>query len=338
MVRSLCLFATFCAFAASTAKVDDVIATVRTGLQRKQSDSHIAGELRKLDLGEHLDWLVIEQLESEGAGPKTIAGMEMLVDESEGLPAPKALAGFPTAAAPSASEEAFALAEAARNSLNYAATLPDFICTESVRRYEDMKRKEKQNWTLKDTLTLQLSYFGHVEDYKLTTVNGKRTYRSYEEMGGAESQGEFGSLLLSIFRDAPRSRFAWDHWTTLRRRRTHVYRFHIGLEESTYNVQFASSWQGSMTARTGQHGFIYVDAESNRVVRVYADADSIPPDFPVTNVYTLLDYDFVDVGGHAFLLPIRALVRMGTNRVQTRNEMAFESYRKFSSDANITFK
>jgi hypothetical protein len=337
-MRRLPFLVAICAFAATTAKVGDLVATVRTGLERKQSDSHIASAIRKLDLGEHLDWPVVEQLESEGAGPKTIDALEMLVDESDGLPAPSRLPDFPAPAPPSASDQAYALEEAARNSLSYAATLPDFICTESVRRYEDLKLREKQNWNLKDTLTLQLSYFSHVEDYKLVAVNGKRTVQSYDDIGGAESQGEFGSLLLSIFRDAPRSRFQWHHWSTLRRRKTHVYSFRIGVDESTYHVQFATAWQGPLSARTGQHGFIYVDAESNRVVRVFADADSIPPDFPVTNVYTLLDYDFVDVSGHSFLLPIRALVRMGTNRVQTRNEVAFESYRKFSSDANITFK
>ena len=338
MVWRLGFFLAFSASAAAPARVSDLVSTVRYGIEHKQSDGHIASAVRKLDLGEHLDWPVVEQLESEGAGPKTVDIMEMLMDESEGLPAPDPPPDFPTAAKPSAAEQAFVLEEAARNSLNYAATLPDFICTESVRRYEDFKLKEKQNWTLKDTLTLQLNYFSHAEDYKLMAVNGKRTFLSYDDVGGAESHGEFGSLLLSIFRDAPRNRFAWDHWTTLRRRRTHVYRFQIGVEESSYNVRFGTSWMTEISARTGQHGFVYVDAESNRAVRIVAYADSIPPDFPVTNVYTLLDYDFVDVSGHSFLLPIRALVRMGTHRVQTRNEVVFVDYRKFSSDANITFK
>src|SRR5579885_1081921 len=125
------------AFAATPARVADVVSTVRSGLEHKQSDSHIAGALRKLDLGEHLDWTVVEQLESEGAGPKAMDGLQMLVDESDGLPAPSLLPDFPAAAKPSLAEQAFALEEAARNSLNYAATLPDFICTESVRRFED---------------------------------------------------------------------------------------------------------------------------------------------------------------------------------------------------------
>ena len=325
------------AFAVSSSTVADVVSTVRSALQHKQSDSHIAAAIHKIDIGEQLDWRVVEELESEGAGPKAVSALEMLFDESQGLPTP-AVPAFPAGDRPPAAEQESALRNASRDSLNYAASLPDFLCTESVRRFEDFKLREKQNWALKDTLTLNLSYFSHAEDYKLVAVNGKPTYRNYEEMGGAVSQGEFGSLLISIFRDAPRSRFDWDHWTTLRRRRTHVFRFHIGISESQYEVHFASVAVQPITARTGQHGFVYVDADSHRVVRVYAEADNIPADFPVTNVYTLLDYDFVDIGGQPYLLPLRAVVRMGTNRVQTRNEMAFEKYRKFSGEANITFK
>jgi hypothetical protein len=336
MRRSLCLAVALVAFGATPATVNGLITTVRIGILKKQSDNHLAGELRKLSLDERLDWRTIEELESEGAGPKSVSAMEMLMEESEGLPVPAPLP-FPALPKPPATEQAHALEEAARNSLNYAASLPDFICTESVRRYEDAKLKEKQNWDLKDTLTLKLSYFEHVEDYKLVAVNGKTTYRNYEELGGAQSQGEFGSLLLSIFRGAPRDRFTWDHWTTLRRRPTHVYAFRIRIDESDYNVHFAASWHQPVTVRSGQHGFVYVDRDSSRVVRIYAEADGIPPDFPVTNVSTLLDYDFVDVGGRQFLLPLSALVRMGTSRVQTRNEVSFSGYRKFTSDTNITF-
>jgi hypothetical protein len=336
MRRCLWVVVVLAATAAPPATILGLISTVRTAILKRQSDSHLAGELRKISLDQRLDWHTIEELESEGAGPKSVAALEMLMEESQGLPVPAALP-FPAVPKPPPQEINFTVGEATRNSLNYASSLPDFFCTETVHRYEDLKLKEKQKWELKDTLTLKLSYFEHVEDYKLTAINGKRTYRSYEEMGGAQSQGEFGSLLLSIFRDAPKDRFVWDHWTTLRKRPTHVFSFVIKLQDSEYTVHFAASWHQPATTRSGQHGFIYVDRDTNRVVRVYAEADGIPDDFPVTNVSTLLDYDFVDVGGRQFLLPLRALVRMGTHRIQTRNEVAFEGYRKFSSDTNITY-
>ena len=338
MRRALCFMIALTASAASTATVNDLVSIVRDAIQHRRSDSRTAGAVRKLELSERLDWRTVEELESEGAGPQTVSALEMLLDESQRMPAPAHPPEFASPANPGRAEQNRVLEAAARNSLNYSAGLPDFLCTETVRRYEDFKLKDKEDWKLKDTLTMRLSYFSHAEDYQLVAINGHPTFRTYEEVGGAVSEGEFGSLLTSIFRDAPRDRFAWDHWTTLRRRPAHVYRFHIGVEESTYNVNFAASYtQRPMMTRAGQSGFIYVDQATNRVLRILALADDIPADFPVTNVSDLVDYDFVDIAGTPFLLPIRALVRMGTTRVQTKNELAFEKYRKFTSDATITF-
>src|SRR5690242_9965277 len=80
-----------CAFGADTAFVSGVVAIVRNGLQHHQSDGKIASALHKIDLGERLDWRVIEELESDGAGPSTITALEMLLDESEPLAQPSAL-------------------------------------------------------------------------------------------------------------------------------------------------------------------------------------------------------------------------------------------------------
>lgn len=337
MRRGLFLIIAVAAWAASTASVDDLASLVRTGIQKKQSDSHLAGSVRKLELTERLDWRTVEELESAGAGPKTIEALETLLEESRLLPNPTGPPAFSSPPPPDKPEQDRVLEAAAVHSLDYAASLPDFICTEMVRRYEDVQPKQKPNWSLKDTLTLKLSYFSHAEDYKLVAINGHPTYRTFDEVGGAVSEGEFGSLLISLFRDADRQRFAWDHWTTLRGRPALVYRFRIPLEQSEYNVRYASGAVGPMTAHSGQSGFIEVDRATNRVLRIYAVAEDLPPDFPVTNVSTLLDYDFVDISGRQYVLPLHALVRMGTHWVQTRNEVAFEDYRKFGSDTTITF-
>ena len=63
----------------------------------------------------------------------------------------------------------------------------------------------------------------------------------------------------------------------------------------------------------------------------------IPDGFPVRSAYTLVDYDFTEVGGRPYLLPLRAEVRMNTADLQTRNDVAFHSYRKFAAETTITF-
>jgi hypothetical protein len=80
-----------------------------------------------------------------------------------------------------------------------------------------------------------------------------------------------------------------------------------------------------------------VDRDTARTIRIVAEADNIPSDFPVESAVTTLDYDFSDIGGRQFLLPLRADVRMRTPGLETRNEVEFNSYKKFTSDATITF-
>jgi hypothetical protein len=87
----------------------------------------------------------------------------------------------------------------------------------------------------------------------------------------------------------------------------------------------------------GQHGLVYVDGDTSQTVRIVSEADGIPRDFPVLSAATDLDYGFVEIGGRPFLLPLDAGVRMTTAQRRTRNEVEFHSYKKFASDATITY-
>jgi hypothetical protein len=85
-------------------------------------------------------------------------------------------------------------------------------------------------WTPQDVLTVRLTYFGNVEKYELTQLNGHKTGRSYETSGGAISKGDFGTTLLEIFAPDSETRFQWDRWTHLRKRLTQVYSYRTAQE------------------------------------------------------------------------------------------------------------
>ena len=75
-------------------------------------------------------------------------------------------------------EQASLLEQAREAALQYSASLPDFLCTEVVRRTHAQglpRSRDLETLTVKDTLTVKLSYFGHREDYKLIEIDGKRT-------------------------------------------------------------------------------------------------------------------------------------------------------------------
>lgn len=314
--------------------VSDLVAEVRAGVQRNRGDSRMAKDLRRVQLSERLDDRTIETLESEGAGPETVQQLLLLRDRSSRLPRP-ATPAIPEPPAPSPAEQVQIWNAAHDNALSYTASLPDFICDEVVRRYTDPN--EKGAWRLADTLVLKLTYFDRQEEYKLMTVNNRSTGLSYEQMRGAITEGEFGSMLAAIFSLKSRTNRTWDHWTLLRSRPTHVYSFSIATANSDYQITSGTDGRGDQRLRVGQHGYVYVDASTKMVVRLTAVADGFPVNFSVQNVNLQLDYDFIDVGGSHYLLPLHSETLLYAPPFQHRNETDFLMYRKFSADTTITY-
>jgi hypothetical protein len=316
---------------------DDVVRAVRDAFQHRRSDGDLARTLRRLSLKTRLDNRTAEEMESLAPGPKSIAELERLREITRDLPLPAVVPQFDSPPAPTP-EELRRVIEAARGkALAYTAGLPDFICGETVRRYESATGKA--NWALTDTLTLQLTYFGHLENYKLTAMNGRKTELTYEGAGGMMSKGEFGSMLLEVFAPDSRVAFAWSNWTTLRHRPAYVLSFSIAAWNSRYFLMVGQRGTGSVSTEAGEHGLVYIDRETEEVLRVDSEADSIPDGFPLAGATRVLDYGETEVGGRSFLLPLRADLRMmpRDSQPQARNEVEFTGYRKFTGESAISF-
>src|ERR1019366_6546963 len=91
-------------------------------------------------------------------------------------------AGAPAMAQQLEPEQASLLEQVREAALQYSNSLPEFLCTEVVRRTEDVQGTGR--WHSLDTLTVKLSYFGHLEDYNLMAINGRRTLLEYPYVGG----------------------------------------------------------------------------------------------------------------------------------------------------------
>jgi hypothetical protein len=89
---------------------------------------------------------------------------------------------------------------------------------------------------------------------------------------------------------------------------------------------------------SGMRGLVYVDRESNQILRFVAGADDLPADWPILRTPSVLDYDYADVGGQKYLLPKRVDSRVVLRSHQNRNLTEFSDYRKFSSEATISFE
>lgn len=219
------------------------------------------------------------------------------------------------------------------HALNYSAGLPNFFCTETVRRYRNTTTSPE--WIPTDTLTLQLSYFEHRENYKLLLIDGLKTKLRYDEAGGSISQGEFGSMLQEVFQPSAEAVFDWDSRSVLRGRSVQVYRYSVAAENARYQVNYNLN-DRRYTARAGRHGLVYV-ATGGEILRITSEADHLPGNFPIEKLSATLDYDFTGISGRQFLVPHSAVVEMRAGILGSKNEIEFHDYRKFNADAGITF-
>jgi len=311
----------------------------------KQTDGEVAKFLAKVKLTERLDDRIIEDLQGQGIGAKTLQALEALRDRTKDLMAAKPIVpeAPPTPISPPSSEEQAAILSDMREyALNYSKNLPDFICTQVTRRYAAPmpgtrwggSALSEPSWQAQDVLQIRLSYFEQKEKYTVVLANNAIVNKDYEQMGGSKSFGEFGSMLREIFEPSTEARFEWDHWGTLDRKRVMAFAYHVSQSRSQYRLVVEDA---KLSIITAYRGLVEVDPKTHVVMRVTTIAENIPPDFPIRKAEDDLFYDYQDIAGHTFLLPLKSQVLMSGGDVLTRLDEEFRLYRKYSAEAGITY-
>ena len=115
---------------------------------------------------------------------------------------------------------------------------------------------------------------------------------------------------------------------------THVYDYRVRQQRSKWSI----TWEKKATIVPAYSGLIYVDRETNQVLRVTLRAQQIPVSFPIQEADTVLDYDHVDIAGQQFMLLLKFEMRMREGRLLVKNEVEFRLYRKFGAETTITFE
>jgi len=320
--------------------VDQLVTFIKSSLQLKQDDRQIADYLKKkkVTLSNKLDARTVETLQGMGAGPQTVAALKLLITESSGLaappPPPPKLVIVPPPA-PDSIEQKEILAQITESALNYTKSLPNFICMQVTRRYADVSGME--NYRLMDTIAEKLSYFEQKEDYKVVSRNNipVTTNLQHEQMDGATSSGEFGSMLFDIFTPESETTFDWERWATLRGRRMYVFSFRVEQSRSKYSIRYGRG-AGELTTIAGYHGLIYADRDTHMVMRIKMECD-MPVTFPIQSVDLDLNYDFTNISGQPFLLPLKSELHSREGKMLVKNEVEFRLYNKFGAEATIQF-
>jgi hypothetical protein len=234
---------------------------------------------------------------------------------------------------PSDAEAAALIERSRQKALEYATSLPDFICSEVIRRYDAPAEGVRiGSWALTDTLTVKLGYSQKTEVHKLELINGKASDRKFEDLGGATSSGEFGGILRTIFDPASLAAFDWESAKTVRKHRVAIYQYAVSAANSPYYLQYRNR-----KAIVGLHGTVAVDTETGEAMELTYIAYDIPKRLDLQYSASSVEYDLASVGGRSYLLPARSETEIHSSELWARNKMEFRDYRRFSADSAIDF-
>jgi hypothetical protein len=322
---------------------------IKSSVENKLDDKLIAEELKKVKLSEKLEPRTVSDLMALGAGVRTSAALRELATASAGLPAapPPAVApGTPAEARltisrpkgtmltePDSQEREKILDAVREYALNYTQSLPNFICTQVIRRQED-PTGTGDHYKSVDKIQEQLTYYEHQEKYKVLAVNSQMVEnRDHMKMGGAMSEGEFGSMMYEIFEPSSGAEFEWTKFGKLDGVIMNVFSYKITQERSHYSIIH----NDTNRVISGYHGLIYARKDDNVIIKITLECDTIPATFPIQDVKQELWYAAAKISGREFILPQKWESHSRDGHMLAFNAAEFALYRKYEAETSIKF-
>ncbi len=222
------------------------------------------------------------------------------------------------------------IADARERAINYTDSLPNFLCVEITNRSVDPAGVGR--WKLRDTVTELLRYRDHNETRTTLGVNGQSVGTDRVAMKGTFSSGEFGGVLKSVFQDSAKADFKWQETDELGNGTVQVFSYHVDQANSIFSVVGMNNSQ----IIVGFHGLVFIDTATRSVRRITLVADDIPRNFPTHATSIAVDYDYVVINDHDYLVPVNAEVKLKQGRHEaTLNTIEFRNFKRFGSSATI---
>jgi hypothetical protein len=216
----------------------------------------------------------------------------------------------------------------------FTESLPNYICQQFTARF--VNTSHVTNWQAQDVISAEVVYENGHESYRNLAINGKAVKKKMEELSGAWSTGEFGTLLRDLFSPSTAAAFVPRRDATIAGKTAAVYSFQVQRENSHWRVQVPSQ-----SVYPAYKGSVWIDKTNGRVLRIEMQARNVPSEFPLDAVEVATDYEYVRIGGtQQFLLPVHSETlscQRGTNTC-SRNTIDFRNYKKYSGEASIIFE
>lgn len=269
-----------------------------------------------------------------GAGAAAVADLKLEPAASDLHPATQlvitALAN--PMPAPTLDEIQAMIADARQRAVGYADALPNFMCVEVTDRSFDPNGSGR--WKHRDTISELMRHFGKEEMRTVLEVDGKPAANSeHEAIQGPTSTGEYGSVLGAIFAPSAKADFSWKETDTLGDGTVQVFNYKVAKENSNFSVRGLNGEEPFVTF----HGLVFIDSATRGVRRVTLVADDLPKDFPTVATSISVDYDYVVINAHDYLMPVSAEVSLKkkAHHETDLNTKEFRNYRRFASNVKI---
>ncbi len=227
------------------------------------------------------------------------------------------------------------LAEAAQYANDFWDSLPNFTCEQVTERFAGSNSNNK--WDHIDTMTGQLNYFDHQEDWQLEEY--EKDHKKSKDMSSSDARGMsgagiFGGIIRGLFRPAAKAEISWLETDALGDGSVQVFKYHIAKENSNLYLRAGPT----EVVLVGYHGMVYIDSATHGVRRVTQVAEDVPKGFPIRESLVSADYDYVPIGGQQYLIPIGAqiIMRKGSNKNKLElNQIRFSDFHRFRTTMKI---
>lgn len=215
--------------------------------------------------------------------------------------------------------------------MNYSSSLPNYLAKQVTSRF--FSRGWPAQWAPIDVVTADVTYINGQEQYKNVMIDGTPVGRPIEQTA-AWSTGEFGTTLEDLLAPSTAASFKRKGDVKAGQRPAVVYAYEVDQPNSHWTLVSPDGRRYN----PGFDGYIWVDRDTRRVVRIEQRATNLPRDLPFTRSEIVLTYGFAQIDGKPYLLPATGETIGCTNGGScTKNAIVFREYRKFTTDSKITY-
>lgn len=232
--------------------------------------------------------------------------------------------------APTADQMHDVIESARQRALAWSDTLPNFLCIELTDHSVDPDGKG--NWHHKDSMVQLMRYLDHQESRTTIELNGQKSSVEAADLDFAHSVGEFGGMFQLVFDPSAKAQFTWKESDVLDGQPVQVFAFQVDRQNSGFDLTGLNNRQHAVAF----HGLLYLDPATRSVRRITLSADDIPQNLQVRATTISVDYAWVSINNHDYLMPARGAVSLREGKHQAvLNEFEFRDYRRFGSQIRI---